>query len=159
MGPFDGVIRYKGEFDYHGLYTLMKDFFTSRGYDWYESKYKDKGDEAEFKWNVEKKYDDHHTVIFKLEAHMWEYKKIESVVHGKRITKVSARIQIVINGEAKTNLDKIYGKNSGKINNLLKSIHKKIVQREQDEHWDVIQLSLQHDFIDTVKTFLGMKGN
>lgn len=154
-GPYDSVIRYKGEFDYHKLYTMMKDFFVSRGYDWYEAKYKDKGDEAEFKWAIEKKYDDHHTLKFGVEAHMWEYKKIESVVHGKRVTKVKARIEIVINSEAKTETGKIYG--PGKLNNFLEKIHKKIVAREQDEYWDVISLGTQHEFVNFVKEILHMK--
>ena len=36
-------VRYKGDFDIHALYGVIKNFFLERDYDFYERRYKDKG--------------------------------------------------------------------------------------------------------------------
>lgn len=54
------VIRYVGVFDWEGLYRMMQAFFTKKGWDFNEKKYKHKpwnyaGDEVEIEWESYKK--------------------------------------------------------------------------------------------------------
>jgi len=153
---YDTIVRYKGTFDYHGLYNLMKDFFTKRDYDWYETRYKDKGNEAEVEWTAERDYDEIHKIVFKISWHIWDFDVLEQEPLGKRKTIVRGRIDLRINQEHKEDYSGVYD-DKDKIQRLMMAINKQLLSRDKDEYWDAIPLVLQHEFIAEVKKFLGMQ--
>lgn len=159
MGLLTTNLRYKGEFEYVGLYNMMKSFFDSRDYDWFETKYKDKGDEFEVDWTVEREYDEYHKVIFKISFHAWDVEKIEFNQVGKPKSLIKARIHIQIESDLKLDYNKPPMYDEGdKIQKILKKLHTKITQREVDEHWEAIPFVMQHDLMNEIKSYLGMRG-
>lgn len=152
-------MRFKGEFDYHGLLELMKNYFLSREYDFYETRYKDKGKEAEVDWEAEREYDEYNIVGFDISWHMWDYVKKEVEVNGKKKTFVTARIELTIKSKLERNWGPIgmYNKKS-KLDKFLMGLHEKITYRERDEQWEAIALTMQHDLMAKMKVFLGMQG-
>jgi hypothetical protein len=151
-------MRFKGEFDYHGLITLMKNYFLSREYDFYEKRYKDKGKEAEVDWVAEREYDEYNIVGFKITWHMWDYTKFDKEVNGKTKTYVKARIYLQITSFMERNWGpvKIYNEKS-KFDRFLKGLHERITYRELDETWEGIALGMQHDLMAKIKAHIGMQ--
>lgn len=152
-------IRFKGEFDYHGLITLIKDYFLSREYDFYETRYKDKGYESEVTWKAEREYDEYNIVGFDIDWHMWDYVKKEVEINGQKKTFVTARIELIIISKHEQNWGPIgiYNEKS-KVDKFLKGLHKKITAREVGEQWEAIAATMQHDLMAKIKEFLGMQG-
>lgn len=159
MGEMGTQLRFKGEFEYQGLYTLWKEFFTSRGYDFYENRYKDKGDEFEVEWKCERDYDEMHKMIFEVKFHAWDADKLQVEKQGKPVMLVKARI--LINFSAKLSVGdsdlsgaKVFENNDS----IFKKIYDKINERSIDEYWDVTMGMLLVDLSSQTKSYLGMQG-
>lgn len=116
MGFTDSVmkpveIRYKGIYDYEGLYQLIRKWFDEHNYDFMENKYKDKvggpfGNEVELKMKPELKVTEFIKYHITVETHFWDVKEFEAEFQGekKKVTdgrfwiKLSASIEFDYTG-------------------------------------------------------------
>lgn len=94
------IIRYKGLFDYDGLYNLVVRWMKARRYWFSESVYKHKvpspyGAEQEFKFEGEKKVNDFVNYIMNMHFHLWDMTEVEVVREGEKKTLTNARMEII----------------------------------------------------------------
>jgi len=150
-------VRYKGEFDLHALYGLIKGFFLARDYDFYERRYKDKGNEIKINMDPDREYDEYHKVIFSVFIHVMDYTHVQVVRGGKPKTLIRGRVQIDFSHKITYDYSpvKIFD-TKNKTGKLLKKLYGVVTQREVDEYWDVLTLSLQQDLIEETKAFFKM---
>lgn len=102
--PFDILeaplmIRYKGVFDYDGMYKMMHSWLISKRFLFNESKYKDKvstpfGNEIEIKWEAEKKVTEFVKEYILIEFHLWDFSEVEIIKDGKKVKQAKTRMEI-----------------------------------------------------------------
>jgi hypothetical protein len=93
------LIRYKGVFDYDGMYKMMHAWLISKRFMFQEDKYKDKvstpfGNEIEAKWTAEKKVTEFVMEKITIEFHLWDFSEVEVIKEGKKIKMAKARMEI-----------------------------------------------------------------
>jgi len=97
-------VRYKGLFDFDGLYNLIAHWFKSRGYWFHETTYKHKvpsplGAEDELKWEGTKKVNDYVQYEIEIEMHLWDMTEVEVEKDGVKKTLTNARFELIIDGD------------------------------------------------------------
>jgi hypothetical protein len=93
------IIRFKGVFDYDGLYKMMHAWLISKRFLFHENKYKDKvatpfGNEIEIKWTAEKKTTEFIKEYIIIEFHLWDHAEVEVIRDGKKVKLSTARLEI-----------------------------------------------------------------
>lgn len=93
------LIRYKGVFDYDGMYKMMHAWLVSKRFLFHEDKYKDKvstpfGNEIEAKWSAEKKVTEFVMEKISIEFHLWDAAETEIIKDGKKVKMYKARMEI-----------------------------------------------------------------
>jgi hypothetical protein len=93
------LIRYKGVFDYDGMYKMMHAWLISKRFLFQEDIYKDKvatafGNELEIKWSAEKKITEFIKEYIKIEFHLWDFSEVEIIKEGKKMKMAKARMEI-----------------------------------------------------------------
>ncbi|HEY9701206.1 MAG TPA: hypothetical protein V6C58_02095, partial [Allocoleopsis sp.] len=93
------MIRYKGVFDYDGLYKMMHTWLITKRFLFHESKYKDKvgtpfGNEIEAAWTAEKKVTEFIKEYIEIEFHLWDYAEVEIIKDGKKVKTGKGRLEI-----------------------------------------------------------------
>ena len=78
------MLRYKGVFDFDGLYKMMHAWLISKRYEFHETKYKDKvstpfGNEIEVEWTGEKKINEFVKQKIVIEFHLWDFAEVEVI--------------------------------------------------------------------------------
>ncbi|HLD33783.1 MAG TPA: hypothetical protein VJB66_03580 [Candidatus Nanoarchaeia archaeon] len=98
------LIRYRGLFDWAGLYAAIADWFKHYRFILHEEMYKHKvpsplGAEQELFWYAEE--DVNEFVKFRLEVsfHLWDMTEIEVVKDGKKKLLTNARLEIKLGGK------------------------------------------------------------
>ena len=111
------IIKYKGLFDFDGLYNLISQWIKSSGFWFHEKTYKHKvpspaGAEEEiiFQGTREKTELYKHTIDVYI--HIWDMTEVEVEIGGKKKTLTNARIEIVINGLIEVDYDNKFQKNA-----------------------------------------------
>jgi hypothetical protein len=99
-----GTIRYRGLFDWDGLYYHISDWFKRYRYYLVEQMYKHKvpsplGAEQELFWWGEKELTDFVRFRIEVEFHLWDMTEIEVIKDGKKKTLTNARLEIKISGK------------------------------------------------------------
>ena len=98
------VIRYKGLFDFDGLYNLIAAWMKARGYWFQEKVYKHKvplptGAEQEISFTGSKDITEFYRHNMALDFHLWDMTEVEVEVKGVKKTLTSARMEIIITGD------------------------------------------------------------
>lgn len=93
------LVKYKGVFDYEGLYKMMHAWLISKRFLFHETKYKDKvstpfGNEIEITWECEKKVTEFIREWIKIEFHMWDFSEVEVIKDGKKTKAAKTRMEI-----------------------------------------------------------------
>jgi len=93
------LVKYKGVFDYEGLYKMMHAWIISKRFLFHENKYKDKvatpfGNEVEITWDAEKKVTEFIREWIKVEFHMWDFSEVEVIKDGKKTKAAKTRMVI-----------------------------------------------------------------
>ena len=75
------ILRYRGLFDFDGLYNMMAEYMKANRYWFHEYKYKHKvpsplGAEQEIFWRGEKKVTDYIQYQIYLDFHLWEMTEV-----------------------------------------------------------------------------------
>ena len=90
------MIRYKGVFDWHGLYRYCKFWMEDNRFKFHEKRYKHKWDEIEVDIQGERKIDEMHRNWIDIAFHVWNYKEVEVMIEGKKVKRGTGRIDIRI---------------------------------------------------------------
>lgn len=100
-GPL--VVRYKGVYDYEGLYKLLITFLEDRKFDIEEKKYKDKqagpfGHEVEHKHKAAREVTEFIQYQVSVSTHFWDVKEFVANAENGKKKLTSGKFEIVING-------------------------------------------------------------
>ena len=159
------IIRYKGLFDFDGLYNVVARWMKARRYWFHEEVYKHKvpspmGAEQEMTFTGNKKINDYIMYSMKISFHLWEMNEVEVVKDGVKKTLTNARMEIIMGSTVNVDYEKRMEK--GKLWTALSDVYYKYFLKEDIE-------SIHHDTIyyrmfklhNIVKEFLdmGAKGN
>lgn len=95
------TLRYKGTFDWEGLYKAMKGWFKEREYDFLEKRYKHKLQaggftEIEVNWECWRDETEYMRDWIHVYFHIWDYKEMEVIKDGKKVRLAKARMKIEI---------------------------------------------------------------
>ena len=98
-----GIIRYRGLFDWGGLYYHISDWFKRYRYTLTEEMYKHKvptpfGAEQELEWYGDSEVNEWVKFRIYVHFHLWDMTEIEVVKDGKKKLLTNARIEITIWG-------------------------------------------------------------
>lgn len=155
------VLRYKGLFDFDGLYNLMIQWLKARRYWFHETKYKHKvpspkGAEQQIGWKAERKVTDYIEYVLSIELHLWDMTEVEVVQKGVKKTLTSARMEIVFQGVVNLDYEKRWEQSTIWI--ILRDFYNKYIAKEELEsiYWDTLQYKTQQ-FMNVVKEFLDMQ--
>ena len=93
------ILRYKGIFDFDGLYKLMVQWLKARRYWFHEDVYKVKpslsGIEFEIFWHGERKVTEYCQYRINVVFHMWDVTDVEVIQEGVKKTLMKCRMEIV----------------------------------------------------------------
>lgn len=154
------LVRYKGIYDFDGLYKMMQKWMVDRHYEFHEKKYKEKpywhAPETEITWWAEKKVTSYIMYRIDIFIHMYDSEWIEVVVDGKKKKMMNARFQVDMEASVITDYSKEFEKSGfwKKIENFLNRtiLHKEILLK----YLDALDYEL-YDFEADIKKFLGME--
>jgi hypothetical protein len=95
-------IRWKGTYDFGGLYRLIRKWLDDHKYDFMETKYKDKiatdsGNEVEIIMTPELKVNEYIMFHIRIQIKNWEFKDYEIMVDGHKKKVSDGRIVIWMN--------------------------------------------------------------
>ena len=154
------IIRYKGLFDFDGLYYLMVQWLKQRRYWFHEIDYKHKvptpyGAEQEIKWEAEKKINDYMKYRIGIFLHTWDQTEVEVIKDGEKKTLTSARIEITFDGTIEIDYEKRMSKS--RVWAAIADVYYKYFLKEDIEsiHYDTMYYRLQR-LHSMVKKFLDM---
>ena len=94
-------IRYKGVFDWEGLYNVMRNWFKEREYDFLERRYKHKMRpgglaEIEINWEAWRDATEYVRNWIKVYFHIWDYKEVDVIKNNKKMKLAKGRMYITI---------------------------------------------------------------
>ena len=159
------IIRYKGLFDFNGLYNVMVQWMKARRFWFHEDTYKHKvpspaGAEQEILWKADKKVTEFYMQEITIYMHIWDMTEVE--VAQKGITKklTNARIEIQIIGAVTIDYEKRWEESTFYI--ALLDFYRKYIAKEEIETLYGDQLYYRmYKLHAAIKEFLDMqaKGN
>jgi len=93
------LIRYRGVFDFDGLYKMMHSWIVSKRFLFQEGTYKDKvstpfGNELQIKWQAERKVTEFVKEYLEIEFHLWDFSEVEVIKEGRKAKMAKARMEI-----------------------------------------------------------------
>lgn len=153
---FHRTIKYRGIFDFDGLYKFMAKWIKDHDFDFYERRILDKPPYRIHKMEGRKKVSFYVMFLLLPEIWLWEAKPVEIIKDGHIKHLTEARMKIVINGGYITDYDGDFEKSDGlkKIENFLNN---KILYHENLlKYFDYFDYYL-YDFMTDVKRFLEME--
>lgn len=101
-------VRFKGVFDFEGLYRMMHAWLINKRFLFHEDRYKDKvwtpfGNELEIEWTAEKKVTEYVKEFIVVKFHLWDFAEVEIIQQGKKVKMTKSRMEIKF--DAKLQLD------------------------------------------------------
>ncbi|MFA5797344.1 MAG: hypothetical protein WC916_04890 [Candidatus Woesearchaeota archaeon] len=98
------LIRYKGVFDFEGLYRMMHAWLINKRFLFHENQYKDKvytpfGNEIEVKWVAEKKVTEFIKQYVTVHFHLWDFAEVEMIKDGKKVKMTQSRMEIRLDAQ------------------------------------------------------------
>jgi len=153
-------IRYKGLFDWGGLYRLVWNWLLKREFRVHEKRYKDKiksalGNELEVNVWGEKEVTEYYKYKVTVYYHLWDVKEIPVIINGKKVMRMRGRMHIELNAEVITDWQGRYKSDENFIHKLMEMFLNKVVFKYDLEmkHIDLVDKDL-HRFEAEIKKFL-----
>ena len=107
--PFPTRIKYKGVFDFRGLYRSMAKYLKDRRFELHERLYKAKPPELEIRWFADRKQ----TALFlhRIEVyfHLWDFEEVEVIISGIKRTRYKGRMVLSLTAMVSMDYADIYG--------------------------------------------------
>ena len=133
------IIRYKGLFDFDGIYNLVVQWMKARRYWFHETTYKHKvpsplGAEQEIYFRGEKEVTEfyqHHIFVY---FHLWDMTEVEVEVGGVKKMLISARLEIIISGALNIDWEKRF-EQSTLWQNVRDFLMKYIIRQDIETIW------------------------
>ncbi|MBN2423281.1 hypothetical protein JXB41_08720 [Candidatus Woesearchaeota archaeon] len=102
---FHRTIKYRGVFDFEGLYKYVQKWLRDRDWDFFEIQAKDKPPWLIYKWIARKKVTFYAALQINLEFWLWEPKEVEVIKEGTKKKLTDSRMKILLNGAYITDYD------------------------------------------------------
>ncbi|MFH1589054.1 MAG: hypothetical protein ABIB43_00615 [archaeon] len=153
-------VKYKGPFDWDGLYKLMVNWMKNKHYVTQENQYKEKklgpnGNEVKFKVTGKRKETSYTRIIMELFLHGWDMAEHEVVVDGEKKKMNSGRFSIEITSKVEFDWQNTFTGSPGK--EIMGKFYDWVMKRQHELlHIDVQEyqtLELEHE----IKKFLKME--
>ncbi len=155
-------IRYKGAFDFDGLYRVMRSWYEERKYHFFETRYKEKtkplGNEIEISWKGERPLNDYVQNNVYAFIHLWDVNYVETIRNGKK--KKLTRARMLIDIRAEVELDYMNQWEDSTVKRLWRTVYNRYLLREdiktvyEDKLWYNAQKLQQR-----IKQFLDMESH
>ncbi|MGE0792547.1 MAG: hypothetical protein AB7V77_00005, partial [Candidatus Woesearchaeota archaeon] len=130
-------LRYRGEYDYDGLMTLLRGFFVRARIDIEEPvlKFKESptGAEVEFKFRGDRRVTNYIKVYMYITGHFWDVVRKEVVINGKKKLRSGGKIELTFQGEVLFDYEGIY--EIGKTDSQIRKIAIKEMKKFTDEEF------------------------
>ncbi len=155
------TLRYRGLFDFDGLYNTCAQYLKANRYWFHEYKYKHKvpsplGAEQEIYWRGEKKITEYIEYELYLDFHLWEMTEVEVIQKGIKKTLTNARLKVRLHGIMNIDFEKRY-EQSTFLQALKDFYNKYILKRELESiFWDTLHYRTQK-FLNVIKEYLDMQ--
>lgn len=151
------IIRYVGVFDWKGLYRMMMQHFTKKGWTFQEKRYKDKqwsyaGQELEIEWDADKKITEYIKDWVHLHIYCTEFGPAKGP-HGEELFK--GRLKITITGEFEMDYANDFNKSTF-WKKVMPLMNRHILRRELDFKHDARLYYEIFAFHQKIKKFLKM---
>ena len=153
---FHRLIRYRGIFDFDGLYKFLVKWIKNKDFDFYETRVMDKPPYKIHKLMGRKKINFMVMFVIHTELWLWEAKPVQVIKNGKTKTLTEARMKIMISGDIIWDYDGDFEKSQGlkKMENFLNN---KILYHENLlKYIDYFDYYL-HDYMTEIKKYLEME--
>lgn len=157
--PVPLKIRYKGLFDWGGLYRLCWEWLQKREFRVHEKRYKDKmqtalGNEMEIDIWGEKEVSEYYQYKITFAYHLWEAREIPVIIDGKKVMRMRGRIHMEINAQVITDWQGRYKKDNTFHKIMEMFLNKTVFKYDIDmKHVDFLDKDL-HRFEGEIKKFL-----
>ncbi len=131
-------IRYKGYFDWPGVYKFVWKWLLDRQFRVHEKRYKDKvenafGNELEVDVWGEKEVTEYYKYRVDIAYHLWESKEVPVTINGKQTKTWLGRIEIKIRGTVFTDWQKRYDRDNNKTHKFMEDFLNKVVLKYEIE--------------------------
>ena len=159
-GWYPANIKYKGLYDLDGLYRFMANWMRQKRFEVFETLYKSKPPELEFRMYGERKVSGFVMNIVKVHYHSWGEYDLDVVANGKKKKMTNARMIITISGEIRAPFEDIFERprwTSSAIERRLLSLFRKwFMKRELESvYWDSLYYEI-YKFHTAIKEYLKM---
>jgi hypothetical protein len=154
-------IRYKGVFDFEGLYRMMHAWLINKRFLFHENMYKDKvytpfGNEVEIKWEAEKKVTEYVKEYVYIYFHLWDFSEVEVIKDGKKVKMTKSRMEIKFEAKLELDYTKKFSKGGKFAEKLGEFYQNKVIYWEwRIKYADALTYSL-YDMHNKVKKYLGL---
>lgn len=162
--PMPLKIRYKGYFDWGGLYRFVWSWLENKHFRVHEKRYKDKidtplGNELEVDVWGEKEVTEYYMYKVDIAYHTWESREVPVIENGKQVIRMQGRIEIKINGAVITDWQKRY-KSDNMIHSFMENFLNEVVLKNEMEikHIDYLDKEL-HRLEAEIKKFLRIEAD
>ena len=153
-------IRYRGVYDWEGLFRLMRGWFEAREYEFYERRYKHKskheGAELEINFEAWRDINEYARNVIKIYFHIWNAEEVEVVKDGKKKKMWDARMLIEFSGLVELDYDN-HWEHSFFLRHLRNFYHEFVIKQEIDNIWTDKLWYKINDLQQECKRFLGMQ--
>lgn len=148
------ILRYRGLFDWDGLYLAIADWLKRYRYILHEETYKHKvpspmGAEQELRWFADIEVNDYIKFRITLDFHLWDMTEVEVVRDGKKKLLTNARMQIEMRGTIWADWQDKFEKNN--FTRALRSFyHNYVIRRDLDSVYGdmlIYRMSNLHAYI------------
>ncbi len=150
------VFRYKGIIDFFGLVTEVKKWYYTKAFELHEKKVKHKqgfGFEAEYEYTGFRRETEYWRRWIDLHLHIYDGIPVEVEINGVKKKAFKGRIFGMITAKVEMDYTERFSKNSF-TRRLRKFLNMKVIYEDIDEFWTGTTHNVQHDLLNTIKTFL-----
>ncbi len=135
--PVPLKIRYKGLFDWTGVYRYVNQWLVQHQYRFYEKRYKDKldtalGNELEVDVYGEREVSEYYAYYVEVNYHLWESREVPVVINGQQTKLWQGRVHIQISGKVITDWQKRY-KGDNKTHKFMETFLNKVILKNEIE--------------------------
>ena len=153
---FQRIIKYRGIFDFDGLYKFMAKWIKDHDFDFYEKRVLDKPPYKIYKFEGRKKINFYCMFLLLPEIWLWEAKDIEVIRDGRKKIMTEARMKIVMNAGFITDYDGDFEKTAG-LKKVEKFLNGKILYHEHFlKYFDYLDYYL-YGYMQDTKKYLEME--
>lgn len=153
---FHRIIRYRGIFDFDGLYKFIVKWIKDHDFDFYEKEILDKPPYKIYKMEGRKKVNFFVMHLLLPEIWLWEAKPVEVIRNGHKKVLTKARMKIVINAGYILDYDGDFERSPG-LKKLEKFLNSKILYHEHFlKVFDYLDYFL-YGFMTDIKKYLEME--